>query len=90
MNKLIIASDDTEVLIGSGDVITLERDGERISTGARAFRREGLGEWVSIDTMVYHTEEEGTREYVSVNVSAEHAREFALAILRELETELGK
>lgn len=90
MNKLIIASDDTEVLIGSGDVITLSPSDERISTGARAFKRDGLGEWVSLDVMVYHTEEEGTREYVSVNVSPEHAREFALAILRELENELGK
>lgn len=89
MNKQIIANDGTEILVGQGDVITLEGDGERISTGARAFRRDELGEWVSIDVMVYHTGEEGTREYVSVNVTPEHAREFALAILRELETELG-
>ena len=90
MTKQIVAGDGTEIIVGNGDVITLERDGERISTGARAFRREGLGEWVSIDTMVYHVGREGTDEYCSVNVSPEHAREFALAILRELETELGK
>lgn len=90
MNKMISASDGTEVLVGYSDVITIERDTDRISTGARAFSREGLGEWVSLDVMVYNTGEEGTREYVSVNVSPEHAREFALAILRELENELGK
>jgi len=90
MNKHLFASDETEVLVSFSDVITIEKNQTRISTGARAFNKEGLGEWVSIDLMEYRLDEEGTREYASVNVSPEHAREFALAILRELENELGK
>lgn len=90
MNKHLFASDETEVLVSFSDVITIEKNETRVSTGVRAFRREELGEWVSIDLMEYRLDEEGTREYCSVNVSPEHAREFALAILRELENELGK
>ena len=87
MNKTVYAVDGTEILVGDSDIISCEKNGERVSSGVRAFRREELGDWVSIDLMEYTTGEEGTKGYLSVNVSPEHAREFALAILRELERE---
>lgn len=89
MNKTIHAVDGTEILVGDSDIITCEKNGQRVSSGARAFRREELGDWVSIDLMEYDINETGTTGYLSVNVSPEHAREFALAILRELDREFN-
>ncbi len=89
MNKTVYAVDGTEILVGESDIISCEKNGERISTGVRAFRREELGDWVSVDVMEYDIKETGTKGYLSVNVSPEHAREFALAILRELDREFN-
>lgn len=89
MNKTIYSTEGVKILVGEGDIITCAENGERISTGARAFRVDDLGDWVSIDLMEYNTGETGTTGYLSVNVSPEHAREFALAILRELDREFN-
>ena len=84
MTKRTFASDGSEIIIGETDVITIETGGLRVSTGAMALSREGLGDWVVFDLMEYRLDEKEVREYCSVNVSREHALAFAEAILREL------